>query len=741
MIELLEQFLVECRESVQQATLDLLALEGDAGDHTRLDSAFRSFHTLKGGAGIVDFPDMARGLHAAEELLASARSGTRTLSTADIGNCLWALDQVTGWLDGIEVKGIVPEDAGSTADEIVRRLQAALWEEPPGKSPPALLAAGWLTSLLKANHDVAVRASTGLLFQPNPQCFFRGEDPLALVAGLPGLLALHVEQVHVWPSLREGDPFECNLLFTALSSAPKDALLRHTQAISSDSSSVLEIRELSSAVPDQRAGLSRMARLVLEAQSQLLSQVATTGLAGRVGAARRVVMNILARSVRHKDALERYDGSVPDADDPEGRQALILLIDRVLGDDAQVLEFSVNRDSRLAIPNSNAARSLRVSVERIDALVNLAGELSIAKNALTHAATLARSGTPSAALAAVLEEQQSRLARLVDQLQRSVLSIRVLPMRQVFQRFQRLVRDLATETGKSVVLVTEGENTEADKTIVEALGEPIMHVLRNAIDHGVEPADERIRTGKPPHATICLRAAKVGDSIVVEVEDDGRGVDFARVRRVAAERGLTTGFASLSDDDALELLFNPGFSTAATVNTVSGRGVGMDAVRSAIEALGGSVGIETKAGSGTIAKFTLPYSILMTPLVTVEVVKQVFGVPLEKVIETRRLSRGDVSMVGAARVFGHRGHTIPLVSLAATLGETPSETIADEFQVVVVLVGNDMCGIEIDDVGETMDILMRPIEGVLAGIEGVAGVTILGDGRVMLVLDVEALLK
>jgi two-component system chemotaxis sensor kinase CheA len=452
-------------------------------------------------------------------------------------------------------------------------------------------------------------------------------------------------------------------------------------------------------------------------------------------------VNILGRHTEYSHILQRYEKSLLEEPGIQGRKKLQALIDEVLNQPDQQVAPNAEPAAALSVGTTAATvRSLRVTVERIDALVNLVGELSIAKNALAHAAALARGGTTPASLAIVLEEQQSRLERLVTQLQHSVMSIRVLPMRQVFQRFQRLVRDLADETGKSVSLVTEGDETEADKNIVEAIFEPIMHVVRNAIDHGIEPVAERSMAGKPAQATITMRAAKLGDSIIVEVEDDGRGVDLARVREIASERGLTAGMESISDVDTLELLFRPGFSTSETVNTVSGRGVGMDAVRSAVQALGGSVDIESKAGQGTIVTFTLPYSILMTSLVTVEAAGQIFGIALDRVIETRRVVPSDISTVGAARMFVHRGHAIPLVDLAATVGGSISRSVADEIQVVVAVIEKTMCGIEVDRVGEKMDILMRPVEGMLAGLQGIAGVTILGDGRVMLVLDLEAML-
>lgn len=739
MDEFLEQFLVESRELVQQATLDLLAVELDASDAAKLDGAFRSFHTLKGGAGIIEFPEMVTGLHAVEDLLASARNGARVLDAEDIGNCLWALDRITAWLDEIERTAAVPADAGPMAQEMVRRFQPASLKTDGIDRPSTPTNPDWLAGLATAYPHVMHQALAGLLFQPDPQCFFRGGDPLSLIAGLPGLLALRVDAVTPWQAIGDIDPFECNLRFAALSSASGSAIRLYLDAINPAPAMKVELRELSQTTTDG-IELSETARQILDAQQRLLLHE-ETGMPGRVRSAHRVVVNILKRHGEYSDVLQGYEKRLLEEPGLQERENLQTLIDMALNRHDQDLEPVAELAAPLSAGNGAATvRSLRVSVERIDALVNLAGELSIAKNALAHAAALARGGTDPASLAVVLEEQQSRLERLVGQLHHSVMSIRVLPMRQVFQRFQRLVRDLAEETSKSVVLVTEGDETEADKNIVEALSEPILHVVRNAIDHGIEPVAERNMAGKPAQATIRMRAARLGDNIVVEVEDDGRGVDLARVREIASARGLTAGTGPISDAETLELLFKPGFSTSATVNTVSGRGVGMDAVRSAVESLGGSVDIESDTGRRTRVTFTLPYSILMTPLITVEAAGQIFGIALERVVETRRVAASDISTVGAARVFVHRGHAIPLVDLAATVGGSISRPSADDVQVVVTLIEKTMCGVEVDRIGEKMDILMRPVEGVLAGLEGIAGVTILGDGRVMLILDIEAML-
>ena len=273
-------------------------------------------------------------------------------------------------------------------------------------------------------------------------------------------------------------------------------------------------------------------------------------------------------------------------------------------------------------------------------------------------------------IAALLAEQHALLDRCVQELQRSLLGIRVLPMRHVFRRFPRLVREMAGDLGKSIRLVTEGDATEADKAVVEALSEPLLHVLRNAVDHGVEPAARRAASGKTPVATIWLRAARDGEQIVVDVEDDGAGIDTEKVRRAAEARGIAAAdaIAAMTDDEVTDLIFVPGLSTAASVSEVSGRGVGMDAVRSAVARLGGRVEVETRPGAGTRVLFRVPFTVMMSRVLTLEAGAQVFGVPMEIVVETVRLPRERIMRVGAAEAFVLRDRTIPLINLTDAIG-------------------------------------------------------------------------
>jgi two-component system chemotaxis sensor kinase CheA len=381
-------------------------------------------------------------------------------------------------------------------------------------------------------------------------------------------------------------------------------------------------------------------------------------------------------------------------------------------------------------------------MERIDALVTLAGELTVAKNALAHAVALAREGGDPTALTAHLAEQHAQLDRLIGQLQQTVLSVRLLPVSQVFNRFPRLLREIAGSLGKPARLVLEGEATEADKSVVDALFEPLLHGIRNALDHGIEPPAERESLGKPAVATIRLRAAREGEQLRVEVEDDGRGVDVAAVRAAATRRCLLPpdALAALTDEQVVDLVFAPGFSTAAAVTGLSGRGVGMDAVRRAVERMGGRVVLDSRPSRGTTLRLTLPFSLMLTRVMTVEADGQVFGIPLDAVVETVRIARSRIVPVGAARAFLLRDRTVPLVALGEVLGQASGPAQTSEANVVVVAVGDQLGGFEVERLGAQMEVMLKPVEGLLADVSAVAGTTLLGDGRVLIVLDPQELL-
>ncbi|HXV01088.1 MAG TPA: chemotaxis protein CheA [Caulobacteraceae bacterium] len=730
MNEFVEQFLVECRELIEQATDDLLTLEGKPDDSDRLDGAFRAFHTLKGAASIVDFDAMARALHGAEDVLSSVRAGDEPVTPDLISDCLTCLDQVSRWLDAMRQDGEIPADADAAADEVARRFDRFRAGVPVAFQPLP-----WIEALVGRHPDVG--ATVALRYAPDRDAFLRGEDPLRFLAALPSLLVLEVEDSGPPPPLDEFDPFASHLVFLALAPGSPEAVRAVLRGVGSQ----VEIVDLAPLDPARAGDWPELARGLLEAQLQLLDVAQPDGLLGCIGSAGAVVANLLRHAGRLSE-VAAIDSAIAASHAARRADVLSEAIRRVLSGALPAADrFEPELERR--IPTETAARTLRVDVERIDALVNLCGELLVAKNALGHAAVQAQTGMDQSALAALLKDQHGVLQRLVDELQRSVLNIRVLPMRYVFQRFPRLVREMVVSLGKPAHLVTEGDDAEADKVIIESLFEPLLHVVRNALDHGVEDAATRTAAGKPAAATITLRARRESDNVMVELSDDGGGIDVARVRAVAAERGLATSEAlsSMAEADLIDLVFSAGFSTAAAVTSLSGRGVGMDAVRTAIERLGGRVAIESRKGLGTTVRFILPFAVLVSRVLTVEAGGQWFGIPLESVLETVRIRREDVRPVGAAKAFVLRQRTVPLIDLRETLGEPGDLATGDELDVVVAAAGGRLGGLEVDRLGERLDVMLKPMEGLLSGMPGISGTTMLGDGRVLLVLDLQELLQ
>ncbi|MEI9922525.1 MAG: chemotaxis protein CheW [Bradyrhizobium sp.] len=273
--------------------------------------------------------------------------------------------------------------------------------------------------------------------------------------------------------------------------------------------------------------------------------------------------------------------------------------------------------------------------------------------------------------------------------------------------------------------------------------EPLLHVLRNAVDHGIEDPERRAAAGKPAMGTVLLRGRRDAENVRIEVEDDGAGIDVNRVRAVARARGVASeeALAAMTDGAAIDLIFAAGFSTAATVTDLSGRGVGMDSVRTTVERMGGTVTLQSRPGAGTVVSLILPFSLMMTRVMTVEVAGQAFGLPLDNVLETTIIDRDVIVPIGLGRAFVLRDRTIPLIDLADTLGLARDVSAQHPAKVVVVSAAGQIGGLEVDRLGERMEVMLKPMEGLLGGMRGVAGTTLLGDGRVLVVLDVQEMFR
>jgi two-component system chemotaxis sensor kinase CheA len=390
-----------------------------------------------------------------------------------------------------------------------------------------------------------------------------------------------------------------------------------------------------------------------------------------------------------------------------------------------------------------ASRSLRVDEARIDALVNLAGELTTAKNGLAHLSKRLAAEAVNRELADAIRRDTDGLDRLVTELRAAILRLRMVPLAQLFRAFPRLVRDMAQRLGKKVSFATEGETTPSDKAIVDLLFEPLLHLVRNALDHGIEPPDQRLAAAKPETATLTLQAQRSGDRLIIELNDDGRGIDPCLVRQRAVERGLldADALAASSDADIVDLVFAAGFSTASEVSDISGRGVGMDVVRRTIEQAGGRVSLSSRPGFGTRVRLDLPTSIAMQRIMVVEAGGQRFGIPMDAVSTTLRLTPDRVRRIKANDGFVLDDRVVPICSLAGLMQLPPRAGAVQGVRLVVVAeLGGGVAGLEIDSIHDRLDVVLKPLQGVLAGVRSYAGTTLLGDGSVLLVLDLKEIM-
>ncbi|HHY92414.1 MAG TPA: chemotaxis protein CheA, partial [Firmicutes bacterium] len=383
-----------------------------------------------------------------------------------------------------------------------------------------------------------------------------------------------------------------------------------------------------------------------------------------------------------------------------------------------------------------STQTVRIDIRRLDNLMNLVGELVITKTRLEQLAL--STATPEA------EETMKSLARVAGGLQDAVMKARMVPLAQVFTRFPRMVRDLARELGREVEFTIEGEETELDRSVIDEIGDPLVHLLRNAVDHGVEPPAERARRGKPPTGHVRLSACYEGNHVLIAVEDDGEGINRDAVLAMAKERGLVSAQEAkeLGEQEVYRLLFLPGFSTAAKITDVSGRGVGLDVVQNKIESLGGSVAVTSRPGQGTRFAIRLPLTLAIIQALLVSLGSETYALPLESVEEIQVIPAADFKRVRGREVILLRGEVVPLVRLGTLLGRLESDAgPGGEVPLVVVRGAGGRAGLVVDGLVGQREIVIKSLGRFLGNVPGIGGATILGDGRVALIIDTNGVLS
>jgi two-component system chemotaxis sensor kinase CheA len=381
---------------------------------------------------------------------------------------------------------------------------------------------------------------------------------------------------------------------------------------------------------------------------------------------------------------------------------------------------------------------VRVDFAKLDHLLNLVGELIVHRTKLSELARQVADLVPGAGPELLASVHQ--VAGVSTQLQETIMDVRMLPLRHVFERFPRLVRDLAHQQGKQVELVLQGEETRVDKAVIDELGEPLVHLIRNAVDHGIEPPAVRAARGKSPTGTILLSAAQESSQVVITLVDDGGGIDAAEVRRRALERGIVRADEALTDREAIQLIFTEGFSTARKVTDVSGRGVGLDVVVQSMEQLNGLIEAETIPGAGTKFTLQLPLTLAIITVLMVEVGGAVYALPSGAVVESLRYPKREVTRIGGRDTLRVRDRIVPLVHLAELFGTSPVQ--GDDAYAVIVGRGEKRLALSVDRLRGQQDVVIKALDPLIAEVvAGIAGATILGDGRVVLILDVASLFE
>jgi two-component system, chemotaxis family, sensor kinase CheA len=759
-----EQFVIEARELIHQATDDLIAMERDGFAPERIDRTFRAFHTLKGSAGVVALPAMTLALHAAEDLLAAIHAGRLSASTEAVDQALACLDKVSVWVDDFEDAASLPPDAGDDARRIAERLRALLSAPTPKRAAPGVGGTAeaasalpeWAQALIRAEGAAIARDSPphrlcALCYEPHAGCFFDGDDPIQLIRQIPGMLAVRIETRAPWPPLADLDPFACNLRLLAICGAD-GAAISNIFRLAPDQVRIVEIpSEALPRMPAEKAadGDDGALALAVVAEQRRVLQVpsAPEDFVGRVGAAARVAANAL-RHGEHTDQAAGVERAHATALAQGSTAPLVSALAAIL-ERPDVETTAVDGPAvRLAAAPADesdrrVSRSLRVDEAKIDALINLAGELIVRKNGLAHLAKRAEELGTDTDFTRALRREHDAVERLAGELHAAILQLRMVPVAQVFRTFSRLVRDMALRLDKKVELVTRGEATESDKTIVDRLFEPLLHLVRNALDHGVESLEQRRAAGKPETAVITMQAARSGDRFVLEVIDDGRGIDPATVRRRARARDLMAldELEALSDEQVLDLIFSAGFSTAAEVSDISGRGVGMDVVRATTAQVGGHVSVSSRVGAGTTVRLDLPVNIALLRIMVVEAGQQVFGIALDAVLEAVRLTPDRISQIKSNAGFVLRDRIVPICSLAEAMNLPASPKAGRETRLLIITeVNGRIIALEVDAIRERLEVVLKPMRGLLSNVRGYFGTTLLGDGEVLLVLDLREIM-
>ena len=696
MSQYLGAFLDEAGDNLKHLDDLILLVESDPANPGAINEIFRSAHTLKGMSATMGFERMAALTHAIEDMLDGVRKGEYALRGEDIDLLFRSLDTMQAMVDSIRGGG---NDASVETQELVASIRGAVKAD---RSPEHVRKTE--EKRLSGQDEEWIREARGLgmnVFEIrvvlSPSCLLKAARAYMVVNRLEetGDLIKTVPPVEALENEQFSDEFSVYYSTGGNAEQVQAALSRISEL------AVVEVRELGvGGISPEKQQEQPMNRVAQAAQKQADAQRQPEPEPEKTTQEDDAEPAELPVAPKQPETPAKTDGAAP---------------------------------KKAAESAKKASQTVRVDIGRLDKMMNLVGELVIGKARIERLAQESRLRE--------FDEPLSQLGRISSDIQELVTKFRMVPVSFIFERFPRLVRDLSKSLKKEIALVLEGQETELDRTVIDEIGEPMVHLIRNCLDHGIELPEERVRAGKPEKGTITISAYQEGSGVIIQVSDDGKGIDVSKVREKAIRKGIITEeqAETMSEEELLHLIFLPGFSLAEKVTDLSGRGVGMDAVKIKVESLGGQFEVNTKLGEGTSVFVRLPLTLAIVVALLIKVGDEIYAIPLESVEETILVKRENVKTVHGTPATLLRGDVLALSDLAAILGTTTQGRDEVEYPVVVVKAGKNKIGFIVDELIGQQEIVIKSLGKFLSKIKGIAGATILGDGNVALILDVSSL--
>lgn len=689
----LELFIDETKEHLQTLNEHVLVLEKEPDNEDTVNEIFRAAHTLKGMSGTMGFTRMQRLTHDLENVFSEIRNGNMKANEKLIDVLFRGLDALESYLDVISSEG---NEGTEDNEDIINDLNALVAEQSGG--------AVQASAAEEKKKDVPEETSGA----DEDKCKYK-EIPIS-----------EFDLSAIQTAKREGKKIYGITVFL------QDICILKAARAFLVFKSVENRGELIKSVPstekieDEEFGLDF---------SWILASADT------IENIRNLIMSVSEIEEVYIEELDISEAEVTTKEDSSSPKE-----EQENADKTETSQENPKKASPAANKAKMGSRSVRVDIDKLDVLMNLVSELIIAKNGLVSVS--AGGGEVKTENNQTFHEQIEYLERVTTNLHESVMKVRMVPIESVVNRFPRMIRDLNRKLNKKMELYMTGEETELDRTVIDEIGDPLMHLLRNSADHGLESNEERIRLGKPEIGSIFLDAYQDGNNVVIEVRDDGAGIDVDRVRRKAIEKGAITEkqAEAMTDKEFIDLLFQPSFSTAEKITDVSGRGVGLDVVKTKIEALGGNISAKTVAGEGSTFTISLPLTLAIIQALMVEVGSEKYAIPLGSINGIEDIDKNEISFVQSKEVINLRGKVIPILRLHELLDIEMPETEPESLIVVIMQKADQQVGLVIDQLIGQQETVIKSLGRHITNDKLFSGATILGDGEVALILDTNTLI-